>query len=114
MDMDQRNCQIDQIASYLDDELDSAALTRFETHLIECPRCRAELAEQRGLLGTLNSVLSNSSERPLPTNFARVVAAHAESDMSGVRAPREHRRALRLCALLSAASLALLGVAARA
>lgn len=112
--MDQRPCQIDRIPSYLDDELDEVALRQFETHLKECSRCRAEVVEQQRLLGTLNSVFNPGSALPLPKDFARVVAAHAESDMSGVRESREHRRALRLCAALAAASLALLGVATRA
>ncbi|HXD31399.1 MAG TPA: zf-HC2 domain-containing protein [Pyrinomonadaceae bacterium] len=111
--MDQSNCQIDQIASYLDDELDGVALSQFKAHLIECPRCRAELADQQRLLGTLNAALTNKSELSLPPNFARVVAAHAESDMSGMRTSTEHRRAFQWCAILAVASVALLGVAAR-
>ena len=112
--MDQRNCQTDQIASYLDDELDDAALITFEAHLKECFHCKAELAEQRGLLGTLNSAFGHGSDLKLPGDFARIITAHAESDMSGVRGHREHQRALRWCAILSAASLALLGVTTRA
>lgn len=111
--MDQSTCQIEQIAAYLDDELDGVALIEFETHLDTCKLCRTELNEQRGLLGTLNFALTDKSELPLPANFARVVAAHAESDMSGMRTSGEHRRAFTWCAILAAASVALLGVAAR-
>ncbi len=114
MNTDQRDCQIEQIASYLDGELDSAASLLFESHLKECSRCATELREQRRLLGALDSVLSRSSDLPLPKNFARIVASRAESDMSGVRERGERGRALRLCAILAAASLALLGVATRA
>jgi hypothetical protein len=71
------------------------------------------LVEQRRLLGTLHNALVQNSEISLPINFARVVAANAQSDMRGVRARREHRRALKVCAVLAFASLALLGVAAR-
>jgi hypothetical protein len=110
--MNQGDCQIEQIASYLDDELDEAALKQFETHIKECDHCSAELIEQRRLLGTLTSALNHDSALSLPRDFARVVAAHAESDMSGVREGHEHRRALRLCLVLAVASLALLGVAA--
>jgi hypothetical protein len=113
MNSDQRDCQIEQIASYLDGELDTAACLLFEGHVKECSLCAAELAGQRRLLGTLDSVLSRGSDLPLPTNFARIVATHAESDMSGMRERRERGRALRLCVLLAAASLALLGVATR-
>ena len=111
--MDQSHCHIDQIASYLDDELDGVALIEFESHLKECAACKAELAEQQGLLGALNSALSDKSELPLPANFARVIAVHAESDMSGMRSSTEHRRAFRWCAILAVASVALLGIAAR-
>jgi anti-sigma factor RsiW len=111
--MDQRDCQVEQIASYLDGELDHAECLLFEAHLKECSSCAAELSGQRSLLGALDSVLSTGSDLPLPKNFARIVATHAESDMSGMRERSEHRRALRLCAVLVAASLALLGVAAR-
>jgi hypothetical protein len=111
--MDQTNCHIEQIASYLDDELDGIALIEFETHLLHCAHCKAELIEQRELLGTLNSVLTNKSELSLPVNFAQVVAVQAESDMSGMRTSSEHRKAFAWCAILAAASIALLGVAAR-
>jgi hypothetical protein len=114
MNNDQRDCQLEQIASYLDGELDSAASSLFEGHVRECSRCASELGEQRRLLGALDSVLSRSSDLPLPKNFARIVATHAESDMSGMRERGERGRALRLCAILAAASLALLGVATRA
>lgn len=109
----QRDCQIEQIASYLDGELDTAARLVFEAHIGECLLCAAELAGQRRLLGALDSVLSRGSDLPLPTNFARIVATNAESDMSGMRERREGGRALRLCALLALAALALLGMATR-
>jgi hypothetical protein len=48
----------------------------------------------------------------VPRDFARIVAAHAESDMSGARSGAEHKRALRFCLILALASFALLGVAA--
>jgi len=111
--MDQSNCQIDQIGAYLDDELDGVALIQFESHVKECRDCNRELGEQRRLLGTLNFALTGKSDLPLPSNFARVVAVHAESDMAGVRSSSEHRRALRWCAILAVASLAFLSVAAR-
>ncbi|MCU1266556.1 MAG: hypothetical protein JWM21_2874 [Acidobacteria bacterium] len=114
MNIDQPNCQLEQIASYLDGELDNGACRLFEAHLKECSHCAFELAGQRRLLGALDSVLSSGSTLSLPKNFAHIVATNAESDMSGLRERREHGRALQLCALLVAASLALLGMAARA
>jgi predicted anti-sigma-YlaC factor YlaD len=113
MNTQQHDCRIEQIAAYVDGELDQSAQSLFEDHLNECSACSSELREQRRLLCALDSVLSRGSELPLPRNFARLVAARAESDMSGVRELREHGRALRLCLLLVAGSFALLGVATR-
>src|ERR1700682_457384 len=108
---DKLNCQSEHIAAYLDGELDDAACALLEGHLKECSTCNAELAEQRLLLRTLDSTFSRSSSLPLPTDFARLVAARAESDMSGGRDRREHTLALRLCAGLAVTAFALLGVA---
>lgn len=108
---DKLSCQSDHIAAYLDGELDAVVSALLERHLKLCSACTAELAEQRLLLCTLDSTFGRASNLPLPTDFARVVAARAESDMSGVRDRREHELALRLCAGLALAAFALLGVA---
>lgn len=105
------SCQRDQIAAYLDGELDAVVCALLEEHLKLCSACSAELADQRLLLCTLASTFGSASNLPLPTDFARLVAARAESDMSGVRDRREHRLALRLCAALAITAFALLGVA---
>jgi hypothetical protein len=47
-----------------------------------------------------------------PSNFARIVAARAENDMRGMRSSTEHKRALRLIAILAFGAFALLGVSA--
>jgi len=111
--MDQSHCSTDQIAGYLDDDLDAAGLAEFESHLKVCSLCSSELAEQQRLLGTLSSAFTRTSEISLPTNFARVVAVNAESDMSGARTASERRRALIWCAILGGLSVALLGWTAR-
>ena len=108
---DKLNCQGDQIAAYLDGELDDTVGGLLEDHLRQCPTCSAELAEQRSLLRTLETTLCRTSSLPLPNDFARVVAARAESDMSGVRDRHEHRLALRLCVGLAFTAFALMGVA---
>ena len=108
---DNLNCQSDHIAAYLDGELDDAVCALLEEHLQMCSTCSAELAEQRLLLRTLDSTFSRGSSLALPSDFARVVAARAESDMSGVRDRREHTLALRLCAGLAVTAFAVLGVA---
>src|SRR5438128_237743 len=102
-------CQIEDIASYLDGELDGEALTNFESHVTECARCAAELRTQRALLCTLDSALADSRSFSLPKNFTRVVAAHAQYNMSRMRSKRERRHAFRLCAVLALMAFALLG-----
>ncbi|HEY6045385.1 MAG TPA: hypothetical protein VIU65_02210, partial [Pyrinomonadaceae bacterium] len=74
----------------------------------------AELRRQRQLLCTLDAAFTQSSRFALPQDFTRVVAAHAENDLSGVRHKSERRRALQLCAVLALAAFALLGAASSA
>jgi len=111
---DDHRCPGEEIAAYLDGELGEAALESFEAHLKTCPSCDRELRTQRQLLCTLEAAFGGSRSFDLPRDFTRVVAAHAESDVSGVRKKSERRRALQLCATLALASFALLGAASGA
>jgi hypothetical protein len=106
-------CQAEDVAAYIDGELGGSALESFEAHLRTCAQCAEELRLQRQLLCTLDAAFSGSRSFALPQNFTRVVAAHAESDMSGMHKKSERRRALQLCAILTLASFALLGAASR-
>ena len=105
----ENTCPIEDIAAYLDGELSSAAQETFEQHLASCAVCDAELRQQRQLLCTLDAAFTPSSRFDLPQDFPRVVAAHAEGDLRGVRDKSERRRALQLCAMLALAAFALLG-----
>ncbi|HEX8137605.1 MAG TPA: zf-HC2 domain-containing protein [Pyrinomonadaceae bacterium] len=105
-------CRSDEIAAYLDGELAESARCALERHLAECAPCAEQLREQRRLLCALDMALSGEHSLPIPKDFARVVAAHAQSDMSGVRARSENRRALCLCLLLATVSAILIGSAA--
>ena len=111
---DQNRCQLEDVAAYLDGELDGAALETFEAHLKSCADCAAELRVQRQLLCTLDFAFNGSRPFELPRDFTRVVAAHAENDLSGMRKWSERRRALQMCAVLALISFALLGAASRA
>ncbi len=102
----------EQIAAYLDGELDASAGALFEQHLLECRLCNAELNAQRLFMCELDATLTLAPDLPMPRNFAQIVAARAESDMRGVRDVREHKRAFRFCIILALASFALLGAAA--
>jgi hypothetical protein len=104
--------QIDQIAAYIDGELDASACVLFEQHLVNCSHCSSELNAQRLFMQELDATLTLPPDISVPGNFAQIVAIRAASDMSGVRDGSEHKRAFRFCLLLSLASFALLGAAA--
>lgn len=105
-------CRSEEIAAYLDGELESEVRALLEEHLAKCARCAAELKMQQRLLCELNLALSDDASVEMPMNFAQIVAARAQSDLSGVRERRERRRAFNLCAVLAALAIALLGGAA--
>jgi hypothetical protein len=105
-------CKSEEIAAYLDGELSEAERSVFEQHVADCAPCAGQLREQRRLLCALDFALGQERSLPMPADFARVVAAHAQSDMRGVRARSENRRALWLCVLLAAVSALLIGGAA--
>ncbi len=107
------SCPLEDVGAYLDGELAGVSLETFETHLKTCVDCAAELRAQRHLLCTLNVAFNESRPFELPPEFTRVVAAHAENDLSGVHKKGERRRAVQMCAILALLSFALLGAAAR-
>ncbi len=104
-------CQTENIAAYVDGELEPGPRAVLEEHIKQCARCASELQAQRLFMCELDSVLANSFDVAVPPNFAQFVAVHAESDMRGVRDRSEHTRALRFCIVLGLAAFALLGVA---
>ena len=106
------NCRSEEIVAYLDGELEASSLARLEEHFEDCPRCAAKLRSHKLLLQELNFALAEEPAIEMPKNFAQVVAARAQSDLSGVRDRGERRRALRLCAALTLVSFVLLGGAA--
>lgn len=105
-------CKREDIVAYLDGELDGLALTGFEQHVEGCELCRSELRSQRQFFCELDAAIAHDEEVLAPVDFARIIAAHAETDMRGVRSRTEHRRALRLIAVLVLAAFALLGASA--
>jgi hypothetical protein len=107
-------CQLEDVAAYLDGELSGAPLRDFESHLATCADCATELRTQRQLLCTLDVAFNDSASFKLPHDFTRVVSAHAGGNLGGMRWKGERRRALQVCAALALVSFALLGAAARA
>ena len=104
-------CETEKIAAYVDGELEPSLRLNLEEHLQDCKDCASELEAQRLFMCELESVLASPFELAVPSDFAQVVAVHAESDMRGVRDAREHARALKFCLVLGMAAFALLGVA---
>jgi predicted anti-sigma-YlaC factor YlaD len=102
----------EELAAYLDGELDGLARAQIEQHLKECSSCSRGLREQKRLLCALDSAFDDDPQLRLPSDFSRIVAARAQSDMGGLRRPAERRRAMVACAALACASLILLGGAA--
>ncbi len=111
MTSEHKTCQSDQIAAFVDDELDDVQRASFEHHVSVCEDCKTELRAHRVLMRELDTALANRFDLEVPPDFARVVAVHAENDMRGVRDRAEHRRALRYCIVLGLVAFPLLGVA---
>lgn len=106
-------CPRADIAAYIDCELSPRDELILEDHLARCGVCRAELNEQKKLLGALDFALEEkASEIEIPKNFAKVVATRAESGVRGLRSREERRRAVFLCA--SMFFIALIGLGAEA
>ena len=107
----EQSCPRMEIAVYIDGELAPREELVLEEHLASCEICRAELNEQKKLLCALDFFLEEKpAEIEIPKNFAKVVAARAESNVSGLRNRDERKRALFLC--LSLLFLILLGLGA--
>ncbi|HEV7798222.1 MAG TPA: zf-HC2 domain-containing protein [Pyrinomonadaceae bacterium] len=104
-------CQTENIAAYIDGDLEPALRAALEEHIKQCAACASELQAQRVFMCELDSALASPFDLAVPVNFAQVVAVNAESDMRGVRSRAEHTRALRYCIVLGLAAFALLGFA---
>jgi anti-sigma factor RsiW len=104
-------CETENIAAYIEGDLEPALNSALEEHLKECAHCASELRAQRLFMCELDSALASPFDLEVPVNFARVVAVNAKSDMRGMRDSSEHARALRFCIILGLAAFALLGFA---
>ena len=104
-------CEPENIAAYIEGDLDPALHSVLEEHLKECARCDSELRAQRLFICELDSAFASPFDLAVPANFAQVVSAHAKSDMRGMRDASEHAKAFRYCLILGLAAFALLGFA---
>jgi|SRR5687767_1729084 len=111
--VEQKICQKNLIAAYVDGELGEVATAIFEQHVEDCAECRAELRAHRLFVCELDAALTGKVEIPVPENFSKVIAVRARSDMHGVRTRSEHKKAIAICAVLALTGFGLLGATAR-
>ena len=106
-------CEPRMIIAYVDGELSLAEQGVFEQHLHTCTECRTELRLHQQFNCELDSALTDQLQVAIPTDFSRMVAARAVSDMGGVRSSAEKKKAIVFCFLLAAGGFALMGGPAR-
>lgn len=106
-------CEDFSIAAYVDGELNDNASALLEKHLEGCSECRSEVRAHRLFLCELDAAMTQKPDVSIPSDFSRIVAARATSDMGGVRSTSEHRKALAFCIGLAVASFVLLGASTR-
>ncbi len=111
--VEQKICQRNLIAAYVDGELSEVASAIFEQHVAECTECRSELRAHRLFVCELDAVMTDKVELPVPDNFSKVIAIRASSDLRGVRSGAEHRKAIVICVILALTGFGLLGATAR-
>jgi hypothetical protein len=96
--------------------MDAPPAALFESHVKECQSCAGALREQRRLLCLLDNAFGEGAGEArsveLPSDFARVVTAHARTDMCGVRSRAERASSVKLALALAAVTALLLGASA--
>jgi len=110
----QKICQKNLIAAYVDGELSEVATAIFEQHVEDCAECRGELRAHRVFVCELDAALNGDVDLPVPADFSKVIATRARSDMRGVRSAAEHRKAIAICVVLALTGFGLLNATARA
>ena len=94
-DLTTKNCPVEDIAAFIDGELDLERELELESHFSVCLPCTRELNQQKQFLCGLNNGLQGELE--LPENFTKRVVANAESTVNGLRRPRERFNAVFIC-----------------
>ena len=102
-------CQPRMIAAYVDGEMPLTEQVVFEKHLDTCIECQTELRLHQQFSCELDSALASQVEVVIPTDFSRMVAARAVSDMGGVRSSAEKKKAVIFCLILAVGGFALMG-----
>jgi hypothetical protein len=102
-------CEPRMIAAYVDGEMTLDEQVVFEKHLDTCTECQTELRLHQQFSCELDSALTSQVEVVIPTDFSRMVAARAVSDMGGVRSSAEKKKAVIFCLILAVGGFALMG-----
>lgn len=108
----EKKCPVEDIAAYIDGELDAAREAEIEVHFAACDECRLELNLQKQFLCDVTSGLQREDAIELPRDFAKKIAVSAGSSVSGLRRPRERFNALFICSALALFALFALGTEA--
>ena len=103
------DCSTEEIAAYIDAELELAREIELEAHFSTCKTCSFELNEQKRFLRDLDASLNCEEPLELPANFTKIIVANAESNVSGLRRPGERYNALFICVGLTLFVLFVLG-----
>ena len=85
----ENECPRTELAAYIDGELSPREALELEMHLAVCQDCAAELNEQKKLLCALDFVLESERKIELPADFTKIIVTKAQSNVSGLRSPRE-------------------------
>ncbi len=93
-------CPNNDIAAYIDGELEANQAAQLESHLAACQICRTEANQQKAFLAAVSNSLADTGEFPLPNDFTKRIVANAESTVSGLRRPRERVTAMFVCVAL--------------
>ncbi len=91
------DCPSEEIAAYIDGEIEHKREIELEAHFSACSLCQFELNEQKRFLRDLNASLNSEEHLELPANFTRLVVANAESSVNGLRRPNERFNAVFIC-----------------
>jgi anti-sigma factor RsiW len=99
---DNSNIECRGLNDYLDGEMSASDRNAFEAHIEECAGCRIEIELHREIENIPDAIV-------LPTGFSKVVAATAESQVSGLRKRKERKTTLAIIAGLMIAVFLVLG-----
>ena len=95
-----------KLQSYLDGEMPISERLAFEAHAADCRSCRIEIELHR-------EISEMPAEVELPKDFSRVIAANAESQVSGLRKRNERKITLAIIAGLVLLAFAVVGGSGR-